>query len=131
MKSELITNRSRAKQLMAFDGLQYGACRPTDVDLSMDFQGRTFVFGELKGGNVGLTLGQKIHLEGLVKAIRAGGKVAYAFLANHDTEDTTHDVKVSTARVNKVYNGMLWYTPEQETVDELLTAIHKEHQDAN
>ena len=127
MESNLIKNRERAKQLMAFDDMQYGRCRPTDVDISMDFQGRTFVFGELKGNNMPLTLGQKIHLEGLVKAIRAGGKTAYAFLAHHDTPECKHDVRVSEAVPAKVFNGERWFTPEQDSVHSLLQTIHEEH----
>ena len=131
MESELIKNRERAKQLLAFDDMQYGRCRPTDIDLSMDFQGRTFVFGELKGNNMPLTLGQKIHLEGLVKGLRKGGKTAYAFLAHHDTPDCEHDVHVGDAVPAKVFNGNTWFTPEQSSVDSLLKAIHEEHVNEN
>ena len=123
-------NRERAKQLLCFEGLQWGSCRPTDVDLSMDFAGRTFVMGELKGNKMPLTPGQRYHLEGMVKAIRAGGKVAYAFLAHHDTPDCEHDVKVAQAKVAKVFNGEKWFTPEQETVLELLDTVKKEHDGA-
>ena len=129
MESDLIKNRDRAKQLMAFDDMQYGRCRPTDVDISIDFQGRTFVLGELKGNNMPLTLGQKIHLEGIVKAIRAGGKVAYAFLAHHDTPECEHDVRVAEAVPHKVFNGKEWFTPEQTSVHSLLQTIHKEHKE--
>lgn len=127
MKSELITNRARAKQILAFDDMVYGRCRPSDVDCSIDFQGETFAFVELKGAGVGLTLGQKLHLEGLVKGLTAGGKVAYAVLANHDTPDTEHDVRVSAAQVAKVFDGRMWIGYDGITVDELLNEIHEAH----
>lgn len=125
-ESKLITNRKRAKQLMAFDGMQYGKCRPTDIDFSMDFQGNVFIFGELKGNNAPLTLGQKIHLEGLVKAIKKGGKEAYAMLAHHDTPDTEHDVRVSEATVFSVYNGLTWER-QSVTVHELIKKLHADY----
>lgn len=105
VKSELINNRARAKQLLAFDGMQYGKCKPTDIDVSIDFQQKCFVFVELKGGNQRLTQGQKIHLMGLVDAIVAGGREAHAILANHDTMDTSHDVHVAEATAVSVYSG--------------------------
>lgn len=105
MQSELINNRERAAQLLAFDGMQYGKCRPTDIDLSMDWQGRYFVFVELKGARKGLTQGQRFHLQALVRAIRAGGKQAIAILANHNTPDTEHDVHVGESTVRMFFDG--------------------------
>lgn len=128
MESKLIRNRDRAKQILAFDGMQYGKCRPTDLDMSIDFQGKTFIFGELKGAETPLTLGQKIHLTGLVDAIKAGGKTAYAFLAHHNIEDTEHDVHVGEAIVAKLYDGHSWqvFYP-RTTVDALVQDIYNSH----
>jgi len=86
-----IHNRARIRQIIDFDGLEWGKLRPTDIDLSIDWQGKTFVFVELKSAGTALTLGQRIHLEGLVKAIRAGGRLAWAVFAHHDT-DVSEDV---------------------------------------
>lgn len=106
--SELITNRNRAKQILAFDGMKFGLCRPTDIDLSMDFGKQSFVFGELKGTGAPLTVGQRIHLEGLVDAITAGGRQATAFVAHHDTLDCESDVLVKDATVTSYYNMGKW-----------------------
>lgn len=100
-------NRTRAAQLIDFEGLSWGKLRPTDIDLSIDWQGKTFVFVELKSGHAALTVGQRIHLEGLVKAIMRGGKTAYAIYAQHDTP-TTEDVMAKDAVVNSIFNGMSW-----------------------
>lgn len=128
-KSELINNRARAAQLLAFDGMQYGKCRPTDIDLSMDFQGNYFIFTELKGMGLPLTLGQKIHLTGLVDAIEAGGKQALAIVAHHDTKDTSHDVHCANAIVHSVYQGGRWErTNIKKTLDELLKEVHASYQ---
>ena len=125
MKSKLIQNRARAGQILGFDGLQWGQCRPTDLDLAIDFQGDVFVFGELKLIGNNLTMGQKYHLQGLVKAIRAGGKIAYAFLAHHDEHNTTEDVVVADAVLNMMYDGDRWQLmDETTTVKQFITNIH-------
>ena len=129
MQSELINNRNRAKQLLAFDGLVFGKCRPTDIDFSMDFQGAVFVFGEIKGGSLGLTMGQKIHLQGLVKSINSGGKQAYAFLAHHNQSDTDKDVHVGACLVRSVYDGVAWQ-PYEGSVAALVGDIHADHLEA-
>ena len=130
-QSKLVQNRDRAKQLLAFDGMQYGKCRPTDVDLSVDFQGNMFVFAELKGKGVQLTLGQRIHLTGLVDAITAGGKQAVAILAHHDTPDTEHDVHCAESIVHSAYygGGGNWERIfGEKTLDKFITEIHNIYQ---
>ena len=129
--STLVKNRDRAKQLLAFDGMQYGRCRPTDIDLSVDFQGNMFVFAELKGVGVQLTLGQRIHLTGLVDAITAGGKQAVAILAHHDTKDCDHDVHCAESIVHSVYygGGGNWERIFGEiTLDKFITDLHNVYQ---
>jgi hypothetical protein len=131
VKSELITNRTRAKQLSAFDGMQYGLCRPTDIDLSLDFQQKCFVFAELKGGTASLTKGQKIHLMGLVNAIVAGGKQAFAILAQHDTPNPEHDIMVSESIVDCVYCGITrkWEIDHRgKTLDNTIQLIYDAYQ---
>ena len=125
LESKLINNRKRAAQLLAFDNMQYGKCRPTDIDVSMDFQGKCFIFTELKGGTAPLTLGQRIHLTGLVDAIEAGGREAYAILAHHNTPDTAHDVHVAESIVHSVYSGGSWERMNVEvTLDKVISDIH-------
>ncbi len=109
--SSSFKNRARAAQLIDFQGLQWGKMRPTDIDLSVDWGQDTFVFVEVKGINQGLTVGQRIHLEGLVKAIRKGGKTAYAVVAKHSTR-ATEDVQAQNCLVTSIFSGNGW-----ETVD--------------
>ena len=124
------TNRARAAQLVDFAGLRWTrGARPTDIDLSIDWQGRTFVFGELKGHGKGLTTGQRYHSEGIVRAIRAGGKVAYAVLAHHQTK-ATEDIIAAEARVHSVYDGETWehIGTNNLSLQCLLNELHDEHQ---
>ena len=129
MKSSLILNRHRAKQILGFDDLQFGKCRPTDIDMSMDFQGKVFVFGEIKGYGNGLTMGQKIHLQHMVDAIIAGGRKAVAFLALHYEANSEEDVMVATCEISMIYSGAgRWeYPDESTTVQDFIKRIHEEH----
>ena len=124
MKSELIYSRDRAAQLLAFDGMQYGRCRPTDIDMSIDFNGDLFVFCELKVGAKGLTTGQRIHLEGLVNAIIAGGKQAVAILAHHQDWATDTDVHVAEAVVHSMYDGEQWVEEGEIKVDTMIHLLY-------
>lgn len=123
MKSELIVNREKAKQLLAFDGMQYGRCRPTDIDFSFDVGGKVFVFGEVKTYGKDLTVGQRLHLQFLCDALAAGGKQAIALFATHSTPNADHDVRVAECDVKKVYFGGSkgkWAKVENQNVDNYL-----------
>lgn len=125
-----IHNRARIRQIIDFDGLEWGKLRPTDIDLSIDWQGKTFVFVELKSAGTALTLGQRIHLEGLVKAIRAGGRLAWAVFAQHDT-DVSEDVTAADAVVSSIYEGDKWIKQINDTptlLSDTLNTFYDVHQ---
>ena len=127
MQSKMITNRAKAQQILAFDGLRFGKCSCTDIDVSMDWQGKTFVFVEIKTEGAPLTRGQQYHLQGLVKGLRAGGKTAYAIVAKHQTP-TKHDVHVAECRTHSVYNGNNWeLIPTNERLSVTLDGLYAEH----
>ena len=120
-------NRTRASQLIDFKGLSWGKLRPTDIDLSLDWGGKTFVFVEVKGQHAPLTVGQRIHLEGLVGAIRAGGKTAYAVVAKHSTK-ANEDIIAGECIVYSTYSGNKWeneYT--NATLSDTLNELHHIH----
>ena len=119
-------NRKRAAQLIDFEGLQWGKLRPTDIDLSIDWQGKTFVFVELKGKWQDLTVGQRIHLESIVKAINAGGKTAFAVLAKHDT-DANEDILAKDCFGVRVFDGNAWEDSPKKDLGSTLEALYQLH----
>ena len=120
-------NRARAAQLIDFQDLQWGRLRPTDIDLSIDWGGKTFVFVEVKGINQGLTVGQRIHLEGLVNAIRAGGKTAYALVAKHSTR-ANEDIMAADCLVASIYSGNNWETVDTNaTLSDSMNFLYDTH----
>ena len=100
-----ILNRSRARQIVDFEGLKWGTCRPTDIDMSWDFKGEVFFFVEAKLESKPLTIGQRLHLEGLVNGLRAGGKMAIAIHASHTVTDPDSDIMAQDMIVQAVYTS--------------------------
>ena len=119
-----IKDAAKVGQIVNFKGMLYGACSPTDIDLSIDFRGEVFVFVEFKYRGFGLTTGQKIHLLGLVDAIEAGGKEAYAILAHHEGDD---QIPAADCLVDKVYSGGNWEKFTTTTLHDLVSEIHKSY----
>ena len=123
-------NRKRAAQLVDFEGLCWGKLRPTDIDLSIDWQGKTFVFVEIKGKYQDLTVGQRIHLESITKAIRKGGKLAFALVAKHDTHHN-EDVIAKDCFDVRVFDGNAWEDSPKNLGDtlEVLYQLHLKEQE--
>ena len=108
----MIYNRERAKQLIDFDGMKWGRCRPTDLDFSLDIGGRYFVFVELKVEGVPLSQGQRIHLEHLVDSIVEGGREAVAIFAHHNVVNWEDDIIAAESKPVQYYYGGRWHSLE-------------------
>jgi len=120
-------NRARAKQLIDFAGLRWNRLSPTDVDISIDWGQETFVFVEVKGINQPLTVGQRIHLEGLVRGLRAGGKEAYALVAKHSTR-ATEDIMAADCLVTSQFDGNNWEAVDtNECLGDRMNTLYDEH----
>jgi hypothetical protein len=110
------------------EGLVFGKCGMTDIDLSCDWQGKFFVFVELKHLSTGLTRGQQYHLEGLVKGLVKGDKQAVAILAKHDTPKG-EPIMAQDAIVTSVYMGDQWEKFQTNTtLKEYMTLLHDAYQ---
>jgi hypothetical protein len=117
-------------QPVLFEGLQFGRCGVTDIDISCDFQGNMFIFTELKFIGTGLTRGQQYHLEGLVDGLKKGGKDAIAILARHSTPKTD-PIIAAEALVAAVYMGDQWERlDENQTLKQYMTLLHNAYQEA-
>jgi len=119
-----VRNKQLMSQIIDFNGLLYGKCRPTDIDLSLDFNKEVFIFAELKFRGTALTLGQRIHLMGLVDAIEAGGRMAYAVVSWHETPKG-EDIQARDSVVKNVYFEGAWHPQESDvTLDMYMSACH-------
>ncbi len=87
MKSELINNPKRAKQVIAYDGIKSKKVHPTDIDALLEFDGKYLILIELKVKGNKVPKGQRLALERIaVKWVRDGGE-AWIVYASHDTKD--------------------------------------------
>jgi hypothetical protein len=72
-------------------------------------------------------MGQKLHLQGLVDAIRAGGKTAWAIHAHHKTLKG-EPIVAKDAIVFSVYDGNSWVREVTEkTLHELMESLYCSH----
>ena len=119
-----IQDAAKVGQIVDYAGMLYGSCSPTDIDLSLDFGCNVFIFVEFKYKGYGLTTGQKIHLMGMVNAIEAGGKEAYAILAHHNGEP---EIAAADSKVAMVYSSGSWVVLEDATLHDLVSEIHSSY----
>ena len=109
---------ARMKQLVDFDGLcKVGKITPTDIDGMIEFQGRGYLFYELKYELAEVPLGQRIALERLVQDTSVKEKRCVAIIAQHCVEDVNEPVKIECAVVREVYlsDKKRWVEPTELT----------------
>lgn len=117
----------RAKQLISFEGLQYGHGSPTDVDGLLEFDNKVFVFFELKHRNAVMPQGQKLALERIINNLDLAGKKSVLFVASHSVDNPEQKVFAADSRVTGVYFKGRWHsgggTLKQRVDDFLAWAI--------
>jgi hypothetical protein len=127
-------NRENAKQLIDFGGLKYGRCSPTDVDLSIEWKGLTFVFVEIKRRGTSLTLGQRLYLESVVRGLNDGGRHAVALFAEHDGIPVEEDILAADTQVVQAFgrdNEWVNVREQGHCLKDYLQKIYVHHLDRN
>jgi len=131
-RNAAISHHERFSQRCSFAGLVYARnIRPTDIDVSIDFGGKMFVFIEAKHSDCELPDGQRIHLENLVKAIRSDC-VASALLCSHSST-VYEDIDIANSIVTKCFtkdqkSTFRWYDiKEPVTVKESIERLLNKH----
>lgn len=115
--------RSRASQLLLFNGLRWGTITPTDFDLFIDFGGRGFVLGELKHNNAELHRGQELALERAADTWDAGNVPTLTIVASHSVD--IGDVIVADAIVTRFrWKGKWQVMRNRLTVAEMVERFH-------
>lgn len=104
----------RMKQLIDFNGMDYGKIYPTDIDGMIEYKNIAYLYYEVKYGNKEVPFGQKLALERLVEDARKVGKKAIAIVAEHDIEDVKANVILADCNVREVYlyYAHKWIPPE-------------------
>lgn len=100
----VIRNRRRARQILDFSGLQFGACTPGDVDGILDLDdGKAFVIIEIKHRGAPLPDGQRRGINALARALDEAGRFLLVVVAEHDVANAGVDVDASACRVREIY----------------------------
>lgn len=104
----IIYDWQKNKRYIAFDGLQFGMNRPSDVDGLMILPDKTIVI-EYKCGMVGLKPIQRWVLKTLVDDAQTAGKKSIAIIARYFDRDPRNVVDASSCLVTETYINGRWY----------------------
>lgn len=115
-----IRNDEYKSQFVNFYGLEFGAIRPMDIDLAIEFGNRLFVFGEAKYQTSPLPYGQQLALERITDAIENGERKALCLVAEHNGGD---NIVMAQCRVRQYRWERNWYKPHQTNVRDLIDRV--------
>ncbi|MBO4556034.1 MAG: hypothetical protein J5706_04675 [Elusimicrobiales bacterium] len=126
-------NPERGRQLILFDGLQYGDMSPTDIDGILDYKNRIWLIFEAKLADAPMPRGQRLALERLVQDAGEAGKHGIAMVVEHFVYDTDRNVTLANCRVREIYTTehRRWWPPyklmtAKEMVDTYVNYYYKE-----
>lgn len=107
-------NKERGRQLLLFDGFQYGNITPTDIDAIIEWKNRLWVIFEAKTGEKETPLGQRILFERFVQDMKKAGKPALAMIVEHSTK-ATEDAYLCDCVVREVFTTErpIWRPPNR------------------
>lgn len=116
MRRGVIRDRRSAEQGRDFSGLLFSKGRtPSDIDGSLDIDGKYFVFMELKYMGARLQAGQRKNLESLCYRIERGGGRAIVLWLSHETP-SEEQIPVADSTVIKHYTDKIGWSSAREGV---------------
>ena len=92
MTRGLITHMARAKQVIIWPNMRWGSVTPTDIDSYLEFDGRVFVFIEVKLRGVELQTGQELAFVRLGDVCADANRHSLLVVSEHRTQ--THEIVV-------------------------------------
>jgi hypothetical protein len=92
---------------ISFDGLRFGADRPSDVD-GLLARPDCLVLFECKCGDVPIVGKQKEALEILVNNAEKAGQKGIAFVVRYYDRNPQNEVKIANCRVSDFYTNGKW-----------------------
>ena len=99
----------RIKQVISFDGLQFGVISPTDIDGCIEYRDKALILLEYKLRGYKMPTGQRLCLERIADDVEMSGRKATVFLCEHDVTDVDKPVDAKSAIVKAVYYKHKWY----------------------
>lgn len=113
-----IKSRHRAKQLISFEGIEYGErIWPTDFDALIEWHDKAWLIFEVKIWDKDVPYGQKLALERFVKDAYHAGKMAIAAVVEHNVTNPDDDVTLADCVVREVFvSGEHRWRPPSEAM---------------
>lgn len=115
--------RDRAKQLIDFSNIRYGALMPTDIDGLFEYKGKAVAIMEYKYLNAPMSDGQKLAYTRIADALERSGVTATVLLCIHNVDDPTNDIDAAKATVSQVYYKGKWKNLGDRTVKQSIDAL--------
>ena len=94
-------NIGKAKQLISFDGMNWGGTSLTDIDFCLEYKDRIWVLGEVKSRGVTVPIGQRLLMERFIRMARDGGKRAIAIVVEHNVWNWKETVQLKDCEVRE------------------------------
>ena len=119
-----IKSRDRAKQLVSFEGIEFGErIWPTDFDAVIEWHDKAWLLFEVKMYDVDVPSGQRIAIERFVRDVHRAGKNAMAAVVQHCVTDPNETVTLAKCRVREIYvSGEFRWRPPNRPVTALEVA---------
>lgn len=123
-----IAHRARARQLHDFTGLRWGRITPMNLDGSIDFKDKAFVWFDTKLDNAPLHAGERLHLERLASRVERSGCPAIVLIARHHEVDPDDDIDAAACTVTEFFYRGEWREPQRklslrEAIDSFLASV--------
>lgn len=123
MCNRTINNGKRARQLILFDGMNIEKRSFTDFDAVMEWRNLAWLVFEVKHGNKGVPVGQRIALERFVMDARKAGKRALAAVVEHYKDDASKGIYLKDCETRNLFvsSELRWRPPKRPmTAKELM-----------
>ena len=105
---------NRGRQLLRFDGMQYGSITPTDIDGLIEYHDKLWIVYEAKLEDKEVSQGQKLALERFIWNVRIAHKHGIALIVVHKIKDANKDIYLKDCEVRELITteNMKWRPPK-------------------
>ena len=116
MERGVYQNERRGRQLLRFDGLQYGSITPTDCDGIIEYHNRLWIMYEAKLAGKDVPRGQRLVLERFIQIARIAKKHGIAMIVEHRVQDSGQDIYLKDCEVREIITteNQTWRPPKYE-----------------
>lgn len=101
----VVRSEERARQLLRFDGMEFGTITPTDIDGLIEYRNKCYVFYEAKYNGSGIPCGQRLAIERICNDLQKT-KPAIALLVTHESDG---DIYLADTLVEAWYHKGEWH----------------------